>query len=171
MVGTLSHSRRAAKFNHAAIELREEHYAAEWPALAIVSGDWVAGIWKSPKAWCIEAAIHFRMPVWGVTHTEAGDAVLTVSPDRWRPSPYVEHWQHWVYAKDRTTAIACLVRDINRDERAEFISHAAIYRVSGPQPAAVVREIEAINGRLIREREERRDRQEPRAPQKQLAFC
>ena len=137
-----------------AIELRQERYEAEWPALAIITGCWAPGLWKHKAVWCIEVAVHFRMPVWRVVQTDAGNVIA--AGDTWRPLRYVECREHWVYAKTREAAIGCLVRDLKADPRHEFISHAVIYRVRPPLTASQVHRIEAVNARLMRERDERR---------------
>lgn len=157
--------RRSDKISHVAIELREERYETDWPAFAFITGCWAPGLWKHKAVWCIEAAIHFRMPVWRVLHTDQGD-VLSAG-NAWRDAGYVEHWEHWVYAKSREAAIGCLVRDLKADPRHEFISHAVIYRVRPPLTAAQVSHIEMINTRLLRERHERK----AQPKQRQLLFA
>jgi len=160
--------RRSDTINHVAIELAEDRWAAEFrPRLAACSGVWEPGLWKHTGIWRIECAIHFRMPVWAVQGNEV------VVSDWWRPALYVEYVEHWVYAKDRSMAIACLVRDLNQDERAEFISHAAVYRVLAPPTKREVLELEQINARLRREWTDLRERQatEGRRPQRQMEFA
>jgi len=141
--------RRADRVSHVAIELREERWAAEFrPRMAILSGVWEPGLWRHPRIWRIEAAIWFRMPNWRI---ERGQVVVDGS---WRMAPHVEYVEHWVYAGERSEAIGCLVRDLNRDERAEFVSHVAVYRILPPMPRQRVLEIEQINASLRLRREE-----------------
>lgn len=142
--------RRSDTITHVAIELREDRYAVEWPALALITGCWEPGLWKHRAVWCIEAAVHFRMPTWRVVHGDRGDMVEI--GDGWRESPHVEHWEHWVYAKSREAALSCLVRDLRADPRHEFISHAAVFRITPPLTVGQVQRIEAINSRLLRNR-------------------
>lgn len=142
--------RRAESFNHCSIVLGDPKEFADH--LCGFSGVWEPGRWKAPNIWRIEASIHFRMPRWGVV----GQDVVV---DGWRESPYVEWIEHWVYAKDRSMAIACLVRDLKLDSRAEFISYATVYRVLAPPTRQEVMEIETINTRLIRERMEEQQQQ------------
>lgn len=145
--------RRAETFNHVAIELAEDQREGEWSRrLAPCTGVWQPGLWKHPAIWRIEAAIHFRTPRWSVARTERGEVVRV---DGWRPLlvdgvPYVEFVEHWVYAKDRGAAIASLVRDLNRDPRVEFISHAVVYRVRPPLSERTRQEIEHLNARIRR---------------------
>ena len=88
--------------------------------------------------------------------TETAGPQVIATGDTWRPLRYVECREHWVYAKTREAAIGCLVRDLKADPRHEFISHAVIYRVRPPLTATQVHRIEAVNARLMRERDERR---------------
>jgi hypothetical protein len=148
-------TRRSEQISHVAIELREEHWAREFrPRLATLSGCWEPSLWRHWRIWRIEAAIHFRMPRWRVVRTEGGERVVV---EGWRTGP-VEWIEHWVYASHREMAIACLVRDLRADPRAEFISHAAIYRVLPPPTKAEGMELDRINNRLARERAQRQDR-------------
>ncbi len=131
------------------IELREEFYAAEFShRLPCLSGAWGIGMWRHPKAWRIECAVHFAaaLPDWRIEGRELVVAAGT------RRVAWVEWWEHWVLAKDREQAMGCLVRDLRRDAAAEWITHAAVYRVRPPLERALVTEIERYNRRLLLER-------------------
>lgn len=159
--------RRAESFNHCSIVLADP---AEFAGvLAWHTGVYERGAWRQPNIWTIEASLHFRMPSWWLQDVEGG---WCMGLGGWRESPYVEWIVHAVYAKDRATAIACLVRDLKADPRAEFISHATVYRVVEPLTKAEIYELDRINACLVRERAERATDHEPRAAgQRQLEFA
>ena len=123
------------------IELREEFRDTEWPGCPQPSGCW-DGNWKHERAWRIDVAVHFAflLPDWRLEGRE-----LLVGPGG-RRRDYVEYWEHVVLAKNREQALNCLVRDLRKDCGAEWITHAAVYRVRPPLERAVVREIERHNG-------------------------
>lgn len=143
--------RRSEILNHVAIELAEARRAAEFSdRLVPCTGCWSPGLWKHKAIWRIECAIHFRTPIWRVVKTEHGERLVTGD---WRPlvvgcQPYIEWCEHWVRAKDRAMAIACLVRDLKLDPRHELISHAVLYGVQPPLTGRQAAEIAAINARL-----------------------
>ncbi|HUU94045.1 MAG TPA: hypothetical protein VM238_22870 [Phycisphaerae bacterium] len=73
--------------------------------------------------------------------------------------------EHGVLATTRERALGCLVRDLKREERAEWVERVIVYRICPPLPPSVVREIESLNSRLQRQREARP------ATQASLAFA
>lgn len=147
--------RRAESLNHCSIVLSDpKEFAGR---LGWHTGVWERGAWRQSNIWTIEASIHFRMPGWSTAATQAGGWRLWGGD--YRESPYVEWIEHAVYAKDRAMAIACLVRDLKVDPRAEFISHATVYRVLAPLTKQQVHELDVINARLARERMEREEQQ------------
>ncbi len=140
--------RRSTSITPVTIELREEHYAAEFALrLPMLSGAW-DGNWKHPRAWRIDVAVYFRfrLPLWRL----AGRELIVQDADR--ELEQVEYWEHWVLAGDRHQALGCLVRDLRRDDRAEWITHAAIYRVRPPLTADERLDLERCNGKLLLER-------------------
>lgn len=143
--------RRSEILNHVAIELAEDRRAAEFSdRLVPCTGCWSPGLWKHKAIWRIECAIHFRTLNWKVVRTEQGETFVT---NGWRPmivggAPYVEWCEHWVYAKDRSQAIASLVRDLKADPRHEVISHAVVYAVKPPMSPRQISEIMAMNAWL-----------------------
>lgn len=136
------------------IELREEHYAAEFTRLAKYSGAWGPGVWKHPRCWRIEVVVHWRFVCPGTDHAYE----------------HVEYWEHWVLAANREQAIACLVRDLKREPDADAIQYAAVYRVRPPLEAPEVREIEQYNGRLLLERARRVELARPAGRQMELVL-
>lgn len=145
--------RRAESFSHCSIVLGDPQGFAG--RLGWHTGVWERGAWRQSNLWTIEASLHFRMPAWAMYTFEGG---WQLWGDGFRESPYVEYIAHGVYAKDRATAIASLVRDLKADPRAEYISYATVYRVVEPLTKQQVYELDQINARLIRDRAAEQDR-------------
>ena len=87
------------------------------------------GQWRHPRLWRFFLEIAFA----GCPHTEARE--------------------HGVLATTRERALACLVRDLKKDERARLVRRVVVVKIARPLLPGEVHPIETINARLLRERE------------------